>query len=294
MAGLERVKRRIKNATELQTVVKTMKAIASANILQYEESMRSINQYDKTIELGLQIALGDNKKIMESRIEDERKGLGAVIFGSEQGLCGKFNEVVVRYAMDRMAEIGFEERRTLAVGERAFARLEEAGETVEAHFSFSGDFLGIEEVMSKVLAKIDQWRLESDTDQIVLFYNRPITENGGIFTPQLAYLYPIDPKWLARLAKRRWQSHSLPTYSMDADKLFSSLVREHLFFSLYRAFMESLASENSSRLYSMQAAERNIDEHLNDLLSNYQKQRQEAISSELLDILTGYEALSSS
>ena len=81
---------------------------------------------------------------------------------------------------------------------------------------------------------------------------------------------------------------------MDADKLFSSLVREHLFFSLYRAFMESLASENSSRLYSMQAAERNIDEHLNDLLSNYQKQRQEAISSELLDILTGYEALSSS
>ena len=135
MAGLERVKRRIKNATELQTVVKTMKAIASANILQYEESMRSINQYDKTIELGLQIALGDNKKIMESRIEDERKGLGAVIFGSEQGLCGKFNEVVVRYAMDRMAEIGSKSEGLWQLVS-VFARLEEAGETVEAHFSF--------------------------------------------------------------------------------------------------------------------------------------------------------------
>jgi|GEM_PF-4686641 len=66
MAELERVKRRIKNAVEMQTVVKIMKAISSANIQQYEEYMRSINEYNKTIELGMQIVLSGNKKIIES------------------------------------------------------------------------------------------------------------------------------------------------------------------------------------------------------------------------------------
>ena len=294
MAELERAKRRIKNAIELQSVVKIMKAISSANIQEYEESVRSLNEYNKTIELGLQIILQNNKKFLASKREDKKRSLGAVVFGSEQGLCGKFNEIVARYALDRMAEMEHEEQRVLAVGGRVFARLEDAGQSVEAYFSFSGDFLGITEVMGKVLAKIDQWRLESNVNQIVLFYNRPIAGISGVlFSPQMAYLFPIDVKWLASLAESEWQSHSLPTYSMDPDLLFSSLVREHLFFSLYRAFAESLASENSSRLSSMQAAERNIEEHLTELLANYRKQRQEAISSELLDILTGYEALSS-
>jgi F-type H+-transporting ATPase subunit gamma len=293
MAELERARRRIKNALELQSVVKIMKAISSANIQEYEESVRSLNEYNKTIELGLQIILQNNKKFLASRQEDKKRSLGAVVFGSEQGLCGKFNEIVASYALDRMADMEHEERRVLAVGGRAFARLEEAGQSVEAYFSFSGDFLGITEVMGKVLAKIDQWRLESNINQIVLFYNRPIASITGVFSPQMAYLFPIDAKWLAGLEKRRWHSHSLPTYSMDPDLLFSSLVREHLFFSLYRAFAESLASENSSRLSSMQAADRNIEEHLTELLAYYRKQRQEAISSELLDILTGYEALAS-
>lgn len=293
MAELEMAKRRIKNAIELQTVVKIMKAISSANIQEYEESVRSLNEYNKTIELGLQVVLQNDKRFLATNRENKRRRLGAVVFGSEQGLCGKFNEILARYALDRMAEIEHEERRALAVGQRAFASLEGAGQPVETHFSFSGDFLGITEVMAKVLGKIDQWRLENYIDQIVLFYNRPIAGSTGAFSPQMAYLFPIDAKWLASLTKRRWQSQTLPSYSMDADLLFSSLVREHLLFSLYRAFVESLASENSSRLASMQAAERSIEEHLSELLSNFRKQRQEAISSELLDILTGYEALSS-
>jgi F-type H+-transporting ATPase subunit gamma len=293
MAELEMAKRRIKNAIELQTVVKIMKAVSSANIREYDESVRSLNEYNKTIELGLQVILQSDKRFLASKQEDKKRSLGAVVFGSEQGLCGKFNEIIARYALDRMAEIEHEERRALVVGQRASARLEEAGLPIEAHFSFSGDFLGITEVMAKVLEKIDTWRLENYIDQIVLFYNRPIAGSAGVFSPQMAYLFPIDAKWLASLAKRRWQSQTLPTYTMNADLLFSSLVREHLLFSLYRAFAESLASENSSRLASMQAAERNIEEHLSELLSNYRKQRQEAISSELFDILTGYEALSS-
>lgn len=293
MAELEREKRRIRNTIELQSVVKIMKAISSVNIQEYEMSVRSLGEYNKTIELGLQIILQNNKNLLTPKKVDEKASLGAVVFGSEQGLCGKFNEIVSSYALDRMAEMEHEERRVLAVGGRVLARLEDASQSVEAHYSFSGDFLGIAEVMGRVLAKIDQWRLESNVNQIILFYNRPVAGITGAFSPQMTFLFPIDAKWFTGLAERGWHSHSLPTYSMDTQMLFSSLVREHLFFSLYRAFAESLASENSSRLSSMLAAEKNIEDHLHELLANYRKQRQEAISSELLDILTGYEALAS-
>ncbi|RQW81246.1 MAG: hypothetical protein EHM14_01710 [Methanothrix sp.] len=68
----------------------------------------------------------------------------------------------------------------------------------------------------------------------------------------------------------------------------AALIRQYLFFSLYRAFIESLASENASRLPLMQVAEKNIEEHLNELNMHFRIQCQTAITSELLDIVTGF------
>lgn len=291
MVELERTSRRIRNTIELQSVVKIMKAISSANIREYETSVRSLAEYNKAIEFGLQIMLQNNNRLMTAKKAEEKGSLGAIVFGSEQGLCGNFNDIIARYALERIAEMNHDERRILAVGSRVLARLEDAGQPVEICFSFSGDFLGITDVMGKVLDRIDEWRLENNAAQIVLFYNRPTAATARAFSPKMARIFPIDPVWFASLGKREWHSHCLPTYSMNKEMLFTALIREHLFFSLYRAFVESLASENSSRLVSMQAAEKNIEEHLTELLAHYRKQRQEAISSELLDILTGYEAL---
>jgi F-type H+-transporting ATPase subunit gamma len=78
---------------------------------------------------------------------------------------------------------------------------------------------------------------------------------------------------------------------MDWDALFSALIRQYLFVSLYRAFAESLASENASRLAAMQNAERNIDERLTALQGQFHQQRQSSITEELLDIVSGFEAL---
>jgi F-type H+-transporting ATPase subunit gamma len=79
---------------------------------------------------------------------------------------------------------------------------------------------------------------------------------------------------------------------MDPDALFSALVREYLFASLFRAMVDSLAAENASRLAAMQGAERNISDQLDALQSRYHQQRQMTITEELLDIVSGFEALS--
>jgi F-type H+-transporting ATPase subunit gamma len=83
----------------------------------------------------------------------------------------------------------------------------------------------------------------------------------------------------------------LPTFTMDWDRLFSALISQYLFVSLYRAFAESLASENASRLASMQGAERNIADRLQELQGSFHQQRQSTITAELLDIVSGFEAL---
>jgi F-type H+-transporting ATPase subunit gamma len=131
--------------------------------------------------------------------------------------------------------------------------------------------------------------MNNGVDQIVLFYNK--SGPGAAFRPNMVSLFPLDMDWLRALAEKKWPSRTLPTFSMDAEGLFSSLVRHYLFFSLYRAFVESLASENASRLASMQMAEKNIEESLSELSVQFHRRRQAAITSELLDVVTGFEAI---
>jgi F-type H+-transporting ATPase subunit gamma len=78
---------------------------------------------------------------------------------------------------------------------------------------------------------------------------------------------------------------------MDVDTLFSTLIRQYLFVSLFQAFAESLASENASRLAAMQRAEQNIGDRLEELNAEFHRRRQMSITSELLDIVSGFEAL---
>ena len=107
----------------------------------------------------------------------------------------------------------------------------------------------------------------------------------------MVQLLPVNHDWLREIAKKKWDSKSLPIFRMDGDQIFSSLIREYLFVSLYRAFAESLASENASRLASMQNAEKNIEEQLQDLHVQFHRTRQMTITEELLDIVAGFEAM---
>ena len=290
MEELESLKRKIKNAEDLQSVVKIMKTISASNIREYERAVESLNEYNKTIEMGLQISLMNKPDEFRSiKSDGRRKCLGAVVFGSDQGLCGSFNDVIANYVIDKLKGIEHEVCSILAVGERVISRLEEAGQSIDAHFSFFGNHQGITEVMLDVLVELEKWRMNGEIDQIILFYNKSVT--GAAFRPHMVYLFPLDLDWLRALAEKKWPCRTLPTFSMDADKLFSSLVRHYLFFSLYRAFVESLASENASRLESMQMAEKNIEEHLFELNVQFHRRRQTAITSELLDVVTGFEAI---
>jgi F-type H+-transporting ATPase subunit gamma len=291
MQTLESLKRKIKTAEDLQSVVKTMKALAAVNIRQYERAVESLSEYNRTVEMGLQVLLKQKPGGPQIR-QRAKERWGALVFGSDQGMCGQLNDQIVTHALedlDRRA-VARRDRVVLAVGARVAGRLEEAGQPVEETFSVPGSASGITPLIQELLLVLETWP-GRHIGQVVLYFSEHLS--GASYRPRPFLLLPINEEWLERVRARRWPSRCLPLFNMGWDPLFSRLIRQYLFVSLYRAFAESLASENASRLSAMQGAERNVEEMLSQLQARFNRRRQMSITEELLDIVAGYEALSS-
>jgi len=290
MQMIEPLKRKIKSAQDLLSVVKTMKVLAAVSIRQYEKALESLVEYNRTVEMGLQVVL--KQRPGEIRIAEPalKERLGAIVFGSDQGMVGQFNEVIARHAVSEMDKLQVkpENRIVLAVGLRVVTYLEDAGQSVEEYFSQPGSTAAITPAVEDMTLKMEEWLSQQKINQIVIFYNR---ELGASYSPHTIHLLPVDPGWFQNLEQKPWPSRSIPVFTMDRNRLFSSLIQQYLFVSLYRAFAESLASENAGRLASMHAAERNIEDLLGELNFQFHQQRQSSITEELLDIVAGFEAL---
>jgi F-type H+-transporting ATPase subunit gamma len=148
---------------------------------------------------------------------------------------------------------------------------------------------GITPLVQNLLLEIEQWQSHRVQSPIYLFFCRSL--GGASYRPHQTHLLPIDHEWLQNLRDKGWSTKMLPTFTMSWDLLFSALVQQYLFGSLFRAAAESLASENASRLASMQGAERNIEVQLDALKRQYHQKRQMSITEELLDIVSGFEML---
>jgi len=286
---LESMRRRIDTAEDLYGVVRVMKALAAVNVRQYETAVASLAAYNDTIEAGLQIVLRQHPEAIPVQTDPGPRGV-VIVFGSDQGMCGAFNEQVADFALEQMGRADMQgELSVLVVGERAVGRLEDAGCRIGGKFPVPGSLPGVVAAVNEVLLAVERMRFREGIDRFFLIHHRPVAPAGS--RPATRQFLPLDPAWLAGLAQRDWNSRSLPGFTMPAPSLFAALIRQYLFVTLYRAFMESMASENASRLASMHAAEKNIQNHLSELSMHYHQGRQQAITEEMLDIIAGFEIL---
>jgi F-type H+-transporting ATPase subunit gamma len=169
------------------------------------------------------------------------------------------------------------------------SRLEADGQPVARDFPAPDSIDAVAGTVQELLLAIQEVRTREGVDRFYLFYNH--YQSGAQYRPHLIQLLPLNLDWLLRFEGERWPSHILPTYRVPWEELFGELVREHLFISLFAAVALSQASENASRLASMEAAERRIDERLTELRGQFNQQRQQRITGELLDLVTGFLAL---
>ena len=294
MRSLEAMKNRIRSTDKLLSVVKTMKSLAAVNIRQFEQAAASAVDYSGTIEMGLQVALSRRDGLRLTSRPARRESLGIVVVGSDTGMCGSLNDQVASFLLiliKNHLELEPFRRPILAVGEKVAAILKDEGLPVEKTFRVPGSVAGITGVVEEVLLDLDAWRRERRLDRVLLFYNQQ--ESGLNYRPRMFKLLPENREWLKTLSQKKWPGASLPTYTMEWAPLFSSLICQYIFISIFRALAYSLASENASRLAAMQRAEKNIEEKLGVLNNEFHQQRQSLITEELLDIISGFEALQS-
>jgi F-type H+-transporting ATPase subunit gamma len=290
MPSIELLKRRIRTAGDLRSLVRTMKALAAVSIRQYERAVESLVEYNRTVEMGFQILLRE-REVSFFKGREKKKCLGAVVFGSDLGMCGQFNEQISTYALESMKKLGCEPADTasVVVGARATGYIEDGGLKVDHEIPVPSSMSGITMTVREINEILLEWWTSKRINQLFLFYNKHVS--GSVYHPHTVRLLPLDLEWLQHVKVRKWPTKVLPIFTMDWDKLFALIVRQYVFVSLFQATAESLASENASRLAAMQGAEKNIDDVLGELKLQFHQERQMIITDELLDIVAGFEAL---
>jgi len=288
--GTLALRHQIESARDLQSVVQTMKALAASSIDQYESSVRALDDYVRTVSLGLSVSLrtaGERVRPVAGAEADERP-LVAVVFGSDQGLAGQFNERIAAFAHARLA--AHDGALSLwAVGERVEGRLQDLGLAVEGRFDVPVGVQAVVPLVGRILLANEARLAGAEQTELCLFHNRPAA--GSVFEPIHQRILPIDREWLDSLMAAPWPTNQRPeTIGEPADTL-RALLHEYLFVWLFRACAESLASENASRLAAMQRADRNIDELLERLETSFHRERQSSIDAELFDLIASFEAL---
>jgi F-type H+-transporting ATPase subunit gamma len=215
--------------------------------------------------------------------------IGAVIFGSDQGLVGQFNDVVVDFAVKTLAALPGTPQ-VWAVGERVQGRLSDAGLSRLGLFTVPNSVKAITPLVGQILVESETRHSQGEVDEIYLFHNRPTS--GAGYEPVSQRLLPLDETWRRQLGVLPWPTKNLPEVVGVGTETLRAIIREYLFVSLFRACAESLASENASRLAAMQRADKNIEELLEHLNGTFHRLRQGGIDEELFDVVSGFEALS--
>jgi len=286
MAGL---RRKIDSAKELQSVVRTMKVLAASNISQYEQSVRALADYFHAVELGLAACFMKRTVMVAASDQSVKSNVtGAIVFGSDQGLVGQFNEVLADYAIHTLASLSGE-YRVWAVGERVYGYLLDGGIQVAGLFNVPNSVKAIAPLVGKIQIETEAQQLSGEFAGVYVFHNSPTS--GVMYQPVAQRLLPLDAQWQQKLAKIHWPTNNIPEVMHGADTL-RALIREYLFISLFRSCAESLSSENASRLAAMERANKNIEELLENLHGTFHRLRQSSIDEELFDVISGYEALS--
>ncbi len=284
METMQSLKKSIQSAENLHSVVSTMKAHASTNITQFQNAAEASREYRRTLDMALHILLSKEEERLAPQEIDADQTIH-IVFGSDHGLAGRFNERITGLANSRIP--AQEGHQVIVIGQQVMSRLE-THLPVSAFFSVPQTQDGITPMVQRLLAKIDELRGASHLGKILLYYNKPLDAAG--FAEEIELLFPLDFEALAQRTGQ-WNSRSIPTYLMDREQLLSDILQQYFFITLYRTYCFSLASENASRLASMESAEKNIEGRLEELDKEYRMERQNSITEEINDIISGFKGM---
>ncbi len=302
MQTLEGLKKRIKTTVSLKDIVSSMKTLSAVSVGQYEKSTKALKKYSESIELAL-LALIRGRSIPHTIPQKFKEKIVVIILGSNQGLVGKFNKSITNFTIESLKQKGIDINDVdfIIGGKSLSSKILSLGYDINTLFIMPSSVKTMITVAKKIVLKL--WEIQSkqqhgDRDfsfsnrqlKVYIFYNSK-NENSAI-VQNMVQILPVDSDFLTKLSEKKWPTKNIPIYAPKSRRtLFSLFMQQLLFANIYKAVAQSLAAEHFTRMISMQNAEKNIDEHLENMNLEYQQRRQTEITNELLDVVAGAEVL---
>lgn len=294
VARLAELQARMHGLAELRDVVGAMRSLAAVRVQQAEQTLLAIREYTSVIERALSecapgAPVGPPPGAPPSwtgRPSVPSAGsapgaTGVVVFGSEHGFCGAYNDRVLDEALVRLRH---ERDRLLVVGSRAAMVAAERRHAVAWTCPMASHIGGVENVALRTAIEVSNGIGEGLTT-VILVYARCSGEASSPVVAETLVPYDFRPSASDR------RGSPPPLSNLGPRDLFGKLAEELTFARLARAATESFASENAARLAAMTSARENIENKLADLGRLEREGRQEEITTELLDIVTGAQAI---
>jgi F-type H+-transporting ATPase subunit gamma len=285
---LASLRHKIEGANKLKSVVRTMKVMAAASIGQYETAVLALADYERNLNLSLGMCLRQSGVIASPADKNHAAEINVIVFGSDQGLVGQFNEVLAEFVVKTLEDVPGQ-KKIWAVGERVYSCLADSGLPPVGKFNVPNSIAAITSLVGDIQIKIETRVDQNKSASVYIFHNRPQTST--LYKPSRQRLLPLDTQWQQDLAKIKWPTKNLPEIFGSNETTLRALIREYLFIAIFKACAESLASENASRLTAMQRAEKNIDDLSAKLTQTFYRLRQSSIDEELFDVIAGFSAL---
>ncbi len=285
--SLELLAHHTQSLQSIRTIVRTMKTMSVINAQPYEQAATSIAEYRSIVLTGLQAFMHSHGPLPRTQAVNSQPVI--VALGSDHGLCGNYNETVAaevatHVSPDRKPHI-------ICVGAQMEDALNGLGIATKPALLPPATADGLGRLARELVRQLDQVDQHAGLGAIDALLVYTCREDHGQNRPVSQRLLPLDQSLMDTLADSAWVSNSLPQFNIPADELLAALIRNLLFADLFSAAAEALVTENAARLERMQQAEHSVDERLEELTSETRQVRQDQITTELLDVIIGFEAL---
>ena len=283
MANLKDIRDRIKSVKSIQKVTKAMKMVAAAKMRKAQERMEQARPYTHRLTEVIHHLLPDiDRELLPLLDIREIQRVGYIVVTSDRGLAGSFNTNVLKKAQQEIDEIGKQKVDLFCIGKKAIDHFKRRNyNIVQSHIEFWND-LDFPHAM-KMSEGIISHFINGEVDEIHVVYNEFV--NIATQSIQSERLLPLEYDDKDRIA------HVDRLYEPSKEKLVRSLIPRHLNIQMWKYLLESYASEQAARMVAMENATENAEDMIKDLSLEFNKARQASITKEMLEIVSGAEAL---
>ena len=284
MATLRDIKQRITGVQKTQQITRALKMVAAVKLRRAQQRIVQARPYANRLnDLIGHIASNVDRNLHPLLEEREPKRVGYVIVTSDQGLCGSFNQNIIRKAERSISEMPDQELDCILIGKKGRDHF------VKRNYNVIGEYVSFFRNLEfkqavDIATLIGDLYVQNKLDRVFLIYNEfKSAVQQEVTVEQLLPIIPILPE----------KTKTMPDFIYEPDEIsiLNTLLPQNLGVQIWRVLLESYASEMGARMTAMEYATENANKLIGELRMKYNRIRQESITTELLEIISGSEAL---